>query len=201
MSVHEYGDIPPGSAAPDVPDETVSRPRFGLTARRWWIVAVAAVVVGATAIVFAVRGGSGSAGAASAYDRVYQAFHSKLAQQYAALQADLGKPSSSDSSFDPAYLADVDDVHALQDTFNRYGQNVNALSMPASAKSDADKLVKAADLGALGMQVAGIAPTAQDLGTQFNATWGTIADGVQKVESLLRNDLGLSASGAATWPA
>jgi hypothetical protein len=167
----------------------------------WWIGAMWIVVaVWGTAIVLVATVGGARTSAAADYDRAYRAFHARLAEQYSALQSDLNRAAGSAQASDPAYQAVVDEVHALQGTFDQYGRTVAAIAMPATAASDADRLGETTRVDAELMRLAGVAPTASDVRNVISEGWQGAGNAVTALESALRGDLSLTATSAAGWP-
>lgn len=179
-------------AAPPVLPHELAAPS-GAKRRRIWILASAAAAAVILAVVLAVTlsGTSGPSAAASQFDRAYTTFHSRFGTESAALNGHLRQ--AGDGFGDPNLAAAESDATALAQLYHNYAKSVEAISMPASAKAGAARLIQVAAAGQFLMSQSAGFFTKPDLQDLLNTEWPKVTSQLTKAETRVRTALGLTA--------
>jgi hypothetical protein len=165
----------------------------------------AVIAVTATTLCLAGCAGSGKATtsstpsvspAAAQFSQAYQAFHSHLAKDEAALNSDVAKAvaQSGISGLAPSssFSAAQQEAITLQNVYQQYASAVGAIKMPAAAKTSQARIVQVAKAGVFLMQQANGFFAASNEQSFLNEEWPKVTTSLTKAETTIRATLGLA---------
>jgi len=150
---------------------------------------VAVAVIAGTVIAVIVSAGSTLA-AAGQFNQAYASFHSRFATEPAALNSHLKQAGNGFG--DPSFTVATSDAKDLASLYHTYAKSVAAISMPASAKPGAARLVQVANAGQFLMSQAGDFFTKSGMQAMLDADWPLVTRELTKAESRVRQALGIA---------
>jgi hypothetical protein len=159
--------------------------------RTWIVVPAWAIAVIAVAVMAAIVSGCSSGpSAASPFENAYASFQSRFGTESAALNRNLGR--AGDGIGDPFLTAAESDARALAGLYHNYGKSVAAISMPANAKADASRLIRASAAGQFLMTQSADFFTKPDLQRLLDTEWPLVTAQLTKAETGIRKALGIT---------